>query len=288
MPSFIKNTAGGTSVSAGPLAPRSRRANTAQVDGYWRGGGLTFSVATGGTVTTYTSNGLNYKSHILTTGGSAFTVVSLGTEPTFDILVVGGGGAGGGTGLGRGYGDGGGGAGGFATTTMALPVGTYQATIGAAGQPSGGAGGQSSFGTGTSLITANGGSGGGGCEFCYGSGGAGGSASVSGALGTSNVTTTGFTGRNGGGTTGQTGPTNTYKDGTTLYYSSTAGGSAGCNGTQAGGIGAYSGADGSCNVPCSTAPATPALGSGGPGGTSNCGTGIAGYAGYVVVRYRVA
>ena len=287
MGKFNNAVSGGRSVSAGALNPRSNRGNTNQTAAYWSGGGgLTYSVATGGTVTTYTSNGLNYKSHILTTGGSAFTVVSLGTEPTFDILVVGGGGAGGGTGLGRGYGDGGGGAGGFATTTMALPTGTYQATIGAAGQPSGGAGGQSSFGTGTSLITANGGSGGTGCEFCAGTGGAGGSASI-GALGTSNVTQTGYTGRNGAGGNGQTGPTNTYKDGTSLYYASTSGASWGCQGIYGGGIGAWNGSDGSCNQPCATRNGTAANGSGGPGGTSNCGTGIAGEAGYIVVRYRV-
>ena len=246
-----------------------------------------FASATGGAVTTYTSGGMTYKSHVLTTGASAFTVISPGDTPAFDILVVGGGGAGGGTGLGRGYGDGGGGAGGFATTTMALPVGTYQATIGAAGQPSGGAGGQSSFGTGTSLITANGGSGGTGCEFCAGTGGAGGSASI-GALGTSNVTQTGYTGRNGAGGNGQTGPTNTYKNGTPLYYSSTSGASWICQGIYGGGIGAWNGSDGSCNQPCASRNGTAANGSGGPGGTSNCGTGIAGEAGYVVVRYRVA
>ena len=39
MPSIIRNTSGGTSVGGGALAPRSRRASTAQVDGYWRGGG---------------------------------------------------------------------------------------------------------------------------------------------------------------------------------------------------------------------------------------------------------
>ena len=38
MPSIIRNTSGGTSVGGGALAPRSRRASTAQVDGYWRGG----------------------------------------------------------------------------------------------------------------------------------------------------------------------------------------------------------------------------------------------------------
>ena len=38
MPSFIRNTSGGTAVSGGALAPRSRRGNTNQADDYWRGG----------------------------------------------------------------------------------------------------------------------------------------------------------------------------------------------------------------------------------------------------------
>jgi hypothetical protein len=40
MPSFIRNTSGGTAVSGGALAPRSRRGSTNQADGYWRGGGI--------------------------------------------------------------------------------------------------------------------------------------------------------------------------------------------------------------------------------------------------------
>lgn len=285
MPSFLTNTAGGKSVAT-MKAPRSRRGDTNQVASYWAGGAtVTYSVATGGTTTTYTSGGKTYKSHILTTGASAFTVVSLGDTPTFDILVVGGGGGGGGTGLGRGFGDGGGGAAGFATTTMALTTGTYQATVGAAGTGFGGAGGVSTFGVGTSLVTANGGTGGSGAEFAYGAGGAGGSASVGGSLGTSNVTTTGNTGRTGGNSlAGQSGSTNTYKDGTTIYYCSTAGSSAYAQGSgPAGGDGASSGA---YNGGCGSEPPT-TYGSGGVGGHTNCGTGKAGAGGYIVIRYEV-
>ena len=39
MPSIIRNTSGGKAIGGGSLAPRSRRSTTAQVDGYWRGGG---------------------------------------------------------------------------------------------------------------------------------------------------------------------------------------------------------------------------------------------------------
>ena len=41
MPSFIRNTSGGTVIGGGALAPRSRRGNTNQADAYWRGGGAT-------------------------------------------------------------------------------------------------------------------------------------------------------------------------------------------------------------------------------------------------------
>lgn len=46
MPSFIRNTSGGKAISGGALAPRSRRASTAQVDGYWRGGSVSNPPAT--------------------------------------------------------------------------------------------------------------------------------------------------------------------------------------------------------------------------------------------------
>lgn len=276
MPSFIRNTSGGTSVSGGGLAPRSRRGNTNQADGYWRGGGgLTFNIATGGnTLTNYSAGGIQYRSHTFT-GGGTFTVSELGVEPAFDILVVGGGGGGGGTNLGRGSGDGGGGAGGFATSTMLLPVGSYQVTIGSGGVSAGttgnnvgGSGGQSSFGASTaSLITANGGVGGQGCEFCVGAGGAGGTASVTGTLGTSNVATTGAAGQAGNGNcpAGSSGISNTYLDGTTRQYGTTKSASAqGCACSEAGTL----------------------YGGGGGGGHSNCGMGGVGAQGVVIVRYK--
>jgi hypothetical protein len=272
---LINNSmSGGRSIGAGFLNPRTGRGSTNQVASYWAGGGLSFNIATGGnTLTNYTAGGIQYRSHVFTASGT-FALTALGSEPLVDILVVGGGGGGGGTPIGRGFGDGGGGAGGMATTTMLLPVGSYQVTIGGAGSATGCAGtgntgGQSSFGVSTSLITANGGAGGGGCEFCCGGGGAGGSASVSGALGTSNVTTTGYNG-NGGcscGAGAQSGRDNTFQDGTTRKYAS---------------IRASSSYEGGC--PCSQAGEV--AGGGGGGGHTNCGCGAGGAAGVVIVRYK--
>jgi hypothetical protein len=281
-----KFTTGGKAVSGGALSPRSGRGSTDQAAAYWAGGGgLSYAVATGGTIRTYTSGGVAYKSHTFESG-SNFVLTAQGTNPVIDLFVVGGGGAGGGTGLGRGPCDGGGGAGGNVRTSMTLPTGTYQVTIGGAGQPSGGAGGTTTFGTSPlSLITAGGGGGGSGCEFCCGGGGAGGSASVGGSLGTSSVTTAGFAGRGGCAGAGQTNGQNNFMDGTNYYYSSTAGSSCSCQGTIAGGQGASPSNDGACNVPCyNQVPTT--FGTGGVGGTPNCGTGQVGKAGIVIVRYE--
>ena len=273
MPSFIRNTSGGTAVGGGALAPRSRRGNTNQADGYWRGGaGVTYNTATGGATTTdYTESGIQYRSHTFT-ASSNFVLTALGDEPACQIMVQGGGGGGGGTPIGRGFGDGGGAAGGFATSTMFLPTGTYQVTVGGAGSggscTTGGTGGTSSFGAASaSLITANGGTGGAGCEFCTGGGGSGGSASVTGTLGTSNVATTGANGQAGNGNcpAGSSGIANTYFDGTTQYYGTTKNASAqGCG--------------------CSATGTN--YGGGGGGGHANCGCGAAGAQGVVIVRYK--
>lgn len=229
-------------------------------------GPWTNSVATGGTTTTYTQDGLTYKSHKFTSSGT-FTVTSIGTSPTFDIFVQGGGGGGGGTGLGRGFGDGSGGAGGFAQTTMALPVAAQQVTVGAQGNAAGNAGGQSSFGALTTSVIANGGAGGSGCEYCYGAGGAGGTASVPGALGTLNVTLTGTTGPAGGSgcSNGFSGREQAYETGVNQLYGTT------FSGSQQG---------------CSCSQSATALGGGGQGGHTNCGTGGNGAPGVVVIRYR--
>jgi len=270
MPRALIETFGGKAMAGGALAPRSRRGVVGSVDEVRRGGGLKYNIATGGnTLTNYTSGGVQYRSHVFTSGGT-FSVTELGTDATFDILVVGGGGGGGGTFLGRGFADGSAGAGGFATTTMLLPVGNYQVTIGGAGSAGcygGSAGGQSSFGAGTSLITANGGNGGGGCEYCCGGGGSGGSASVSGSLGTNNVTYTGYNGPGGCacGSGYQAGRDNTYQDGTTRKYASVRG---------------------SSEQGCACSGSGEVYGGGGQGGHTNCGCGGNGLGGVVIVRYK--
>ena len=93
----------------------------------WNGGGWDhlsnkFS-ATGGTESTYTSGGVEYKLHAFTTSGT-FTAESSGTV---DVLVVAGGG---GT---DGYHAGGGGAGGLVQGTLSVTAQGYSITIGAGG-----------------------------------------------------------------------------------------------------------------------------------------------------------
>jgi len=82
--------------------------------------------ATGGTITTYSSGGIDYKVHtFLSTDDFVLTTYAL-----VDILVVGGGGSGGKSA----EGGGGGGAGGFISATgLRLPPGTYTATVGDGG-----------------------------------------------------------------------------------------------------------------------------------------------------------
>jgi hypothetical protein len=260
VPKFSKVTSGGKAISGGALQPRGSRAGTGSVSTYFAGGpGLTFNIATGGnTITDYTESSILYRSHTFTSSGT-FTISALGSEPGCDIMVQGGGGSGDCTGNGRGYGDGSGGSGGFATSTMLLPAGSYQVTVG-------GVSGQSSFGVSTSLITANGGSGGGGCEFCCGGGGAGGAASVSGALGTNNVALTGLAGTGGCSCAGASdGRSNTYQDGTTRYY----------GGQRSGSYYGCSGCAGGVNP-----------GGGGQGGHTNCGCNGGGQGGRVIIRYK--
>lgn len=95
-------------------------------------------IATGGTTTTYTDNGITYKSHTFTSSGT-FTVSSLGSDNQLDYLIVAGGGGGS---LDQ---SGGGGAGGYRTTLgtnggnsaaeskITATVQSYTITVGAGG-----------------------------------------------------------------------------------------------------------------------------------------------------------
>ena len=134
-----------------------------------------WAVATGGTETNFTENGIDYHAHIFTaTGPNTFYVFAGGAV---EYLVVGGGGAG------RGNGDiansGSGGSGGQLISGLfsSVPAGVLSVTVGAGGvgvvNASGGPGGDSAFWT----ITAAGGAGGSygsSSEGTYGGNGAGG------------------------------------------------------------------------------------------------------------------
>ena len=143
-----------------------------------------FFTATGGTESTYSSGGVNYKVHTFTSSGTFTANASV----TVDYLVVAGGGGGGSR-----FG-GGGGAGGLLQNSVSVSAQQYSITVGA-----GGAGGPQGTNRGTSgansaalSVTAIGG-GGGASEGAHGlSGGSGGGGSYS------------FSGRNkGAGTSGQ-------------------------------------------------------------------------------------
>jgi hypothetical protein len=94
-------------------------------------------IATGGTITEYTDDGIKYRVHTFTgVGKTPFNVTSVGNMGgTVDYLIVGGGGGGAGTGVVGGAG--GGGAGGVRTsigsTPYAVGVANYTVTVGAGG-----------------------------------------------------------------------------------------------------------------------------------------------------------
>lgn len=94
-------------------------------------GPVGYNVATGGTVTEYTLNGITYKVHSFLSSGT-FNITR-SNEP-IDVLYVGAGGAGG---AGGGNQHGGGGSGGYGAEVIGTTItpGSYQITI---GQPNGG------------------------------------------------------------------------------------------------------------------------------------------------------
>ena len=113
MPSFIRNTSGGASVGGGALAPRSRRGNTNQADGYWRGGGglvlaIDYLVVAGGGGGAGASNwgdgggsggggagGYKTSYGTVNAGGQPIGVALLSLNGTTATVTVGGGGGGG-------------------------------------------------------------------------------------------------------------------------------------------------------------------------------------------------
>ena len=279
MPKFDRALAGSKAVSGGALGLRSRRGNTNQANDYWQGGGgVVYTVATGGTTNTYSAGGLNYKSHTFASG-SNFVVSQVGTDPTIDVVIVAGGG-GGGTDRG-----GGGGAGGMQTATQTISATTYGVTVGGGGTPAGGQGGNSVFNSVTSLgggyagwccyANPNSGGSGGGCSAnggCVGGAGTSGQGNAGG-----NTDGTGWMGSGGGGkgaagvAASGSGPaaggTNAYRTGSneTYSYGGQGKGAAYADGTDRFTVAAY-----------------------GSGGAGNTGSPQSGYGGVVIIRYRVA
>ena len=158
MSKISRNTAGGKAVSGGALAPRSRRGNTLQADGYWRGGGalpiaFEYLVIGGGNGGSSGGGGNagGYRTNVAgSTNGYAAAlepVLELGAG-TYTVIVGGGGGAGGS----------GGGTSTFATITTAASGGI--GGTGAGGAGNGGAGLSNSI-TGTAVMRGGGGSAGG-------------------------------------------------------------------------------------------------------------------------------
>ena len=187
----------------------------------------TYNEATGGTVTTFSSGGLNYKRHTFTNTDSF--VVTSSSKP-FTVFAVGGGGGGGGGGTADvgypGYGGASGGA--FNKTNVTIPTGTVAATVGNGGTGSNwyqrGTNGQnSSLGT---FLTCGGG---GGAHFASGPGNAWRGTPQAGNTGSEGGTSTGGTG--GGDTTGTTNPAPPVLSAKGLSTSIGAGG----NGTGQGG-----------------------------------------------------
>jgi hypothetical protein len=133
-------------------------------------------VATGGTVSTYSSGGTNYKVHKFTSSGNLVVPTGLTLSNCTILIIAGGGGSGA---YGNGGGGGGGGGGGFGSPTVSsLTAGTHSITIG-------GGGAQHAVGSNTTVPSAfqgnlsnthfNGGTFRGGGQGAYGSNAAGGS-----------------------------------------------------------------------------------------------------------------
>jgi hypothetical protein len=261
---------------ASPSAGMIRHNSTTGYIEYWDVGssnwiGLGAFQATGGTETSYSSGGVDYKVHTFTTSGS----LSVSGAKSVDYLVVAGGGGGGPLG-------GGGGAGGYLSGSQTLTSGTYTVVIGAGANGGGpairgsnggnttalgltavGGGGGGAHDTGTvSVSGANGGSGGGGSDNSgsYGPGAGTSGQGIAGGNGTSSYTNPNRGGGGGGGAGGGGGDRSSNGaggagvlnaiNGTSLYWAGGGGGGgysgsgAGAGGIGGGGGGGTDGASG--------------------------------------------
>ena len=266
--------------------------------------------ATGGTVTTYSSGGINYKVHTFTSSGT-FIVQSSGTV---EYLVIAGGGSGGGQ-----HG-GGGGAGGYRTapnfpvtaTSYTITVGGGGAAISGAANPNTGANGSNSV---FSTITSIGGGAGQGWSQGVGTagftGGSGGGASLNGPGGAGTAgqgnaggsSTSSSTFPNGGGGGGGAGSVGGDSINLTRAGNGGSGSASSINGTSvtragggAGGShaphaigtgGSGGGGNGGLGNTSAGINATTNTGSGGGGSGSNTTLSGAGGSGIVIIRYVV-
>jgi hypothetical protein len=270
------------------------------------------NLASGGTITTYSSGGSNFRVHTFTSSSNFVATYDLSNV---DYVCVAGGGAGGGQGGQNG--NGGGGAGGYLQSQFgSVSAGTYAVVIGAGGtgvnatsgqtsgsnttfnsltaiggghgmsaseaSESGGSGGggtASSNGGGASGTVGQGNDGGSGNNNSRGGGGGGGAGAAGG-----NATSTNFP--NGVAGAGGAGSSNSIQTGSSQTYAGGGGGSMADQNANngAGGSGGGGQGGGQSNNP---APANGTANTGGGGGAGRDATGKNGGSGIVIVRYTL-
>ena len=269
------------------------------------------ALPSGGTITTYTSGGNNYRVHTFTSSANFVTPYSLSNV---DYLIIAGGGAGGGAG---GYnGNGGGGAGGYLQSQFgSMSAATYAAVIGGggtgtsnnSGQTSGsnttfnsltaiGGGRGQSFG----MSSASGGSGGGGtANNSVNSGGTSGQGN-DGGNGNSNSRGGGGGGGagangghasssfhpNGDAGSGGAGSSNSIQTGSSQTYAGGGGGSMADQNARNGAGGSGGGGQGS-GEGGNPASANGSVNTGGGGGAGRGSSGSNGGSGVVILRYTI-
>jgi len=266
--------------------------------------------ATGGTETTYSSGGVDYKVHSFTNvGDTTFNVFSGSSDVDYFILAGGGGGGG----SNNDTGGGGGGAGGYLTGSFVnLSTGAYTITVGGGGSAGSrystqaGNGGNSVFNGQTAI-------GGGGGKVGTGTGSNGGSGGGPGGTGTAGqgYSSPGSRGENRGGrggggagsepdaigdnrfaagSTGGAPINNSLRTGSAVAYAGGGGGGNGINSPVNGGLGGNGGGGGAGNGDTGSGAGAGADNSGGGGGGQrDLGEGgqvaAAGGSGIVVIRY---
>ena len=238
---------------------------------------LSYPDISGGTENTYSSAGVNYKSHTFLSTGSL--VVTDATD--IDILIIGGGGAGGNSSAGTG--GAGGGAGGYGVKTgHTLSTGSKSVTINGAGNTtvfesitasSGGTGGAGMASGGNSgTATGNGVT-----QYQNAGGSSRGSGGGAGGAGTNGSNNLSFAGHSGGN-----GLANSFRTGSDEYRGG--GGSSGSNkNSYVTPAGVHGGGAGGARYAAGSAGTVNTGGGGGAGGAYS--TGASGGSGILIIRY---